>query len=407
MTIVLGLSGSLLAGSVTTQVTNNSYEDSFPRIKADHIVWQGRNDGDWEIFLYNIATGVTTQITDNDYDDLSPQTDGSYIVWQGFKDHEWDIFLWNGSEVQAISDRSAQDASPQIANGRIVWTSEPFGEEFVGPSEVVLYDVETQTRPVLSADVDPGNTLDDGGPRINDEVVIWIQTDDQDNTTLYMYDLSNGSITESPEYVWRDSSQRDGIVSVLSRHDGHDRELFVYSSNSRRYYQVTNNSLDDRYPSISANHVAWMAAGEIFVAEYEYLGLMSPMDNARLPNGTTPTFAWEGIGYDGFKIEFSGSPSFPTLEASVFPSGEGTWTSQTSFTPTEEQWKAIREIQEGNGTVYWRVEAKDAEGGVSFSEVRNFTIDEPGAIIRAAVEPDAKDTTVGTSCFIETVLSWN
>jgi beta propeller repeat protein len=273
VTVTLGFSGSSMAGSVTTQVTNNSYEDSYPRIKGDYVVWQGRNNGDWEIFLYNIATGVTTQITDNDYNDLSPQTDGSYIVWQGFKDHEWDIFLWDGSEAQAISGRNAQDASPQIANGFIVWTSEPFGDDFVGPSEVILYDAVTQIRTVLSANVDPGNTLSDGGPKINDEMVIWVQTDDRDNTAMYMYDFGNATITQNPEYVWGDSPQEDGNLNVLSRHDGHDREIFVYNDNSRVYHQVTDNGLQDRYPSISGSNMTWMGGegevSEIFVAFYE------------------------------------------------------------------------------------------------------------------------------------------
>ena len=246
-----------VAGADTTisQVTSNSYKDSHPQIKGDYLVWQGYVGGDWEIFLYDIATGETSQITDNSYDDLSPRTDGSYIVWQAFYDGEWDIFLWDGTEIQAISDRSVEDASPQIANGLIVWTSEPFGDDFVGPEEVMLYDAVTQTLTVLSAEVDPGNTLDDSGPKINDEVVIWVQTDDQENMTLYMYDLGNVTITENPEYVWRDSPQRDGNLSILTRHDGHDREILVYNSNSRTYHQITDNSLQDRYPSIGENYV--------------------------------------------------------------------------------------------------------------------------------------------------------
>ena len=402
MTIVLGFSGSLLAGSVTTQVTNNSYEDSFPRIKDDYIVWQERNNGDWELFLYNIATGVTTQITDNDYDDLSPQTDGQYVVWQGFDGGEWDIFLWDGSEIKAISDRGAEDVSPQIANGLIVWTSEPFGEDFVGPSEVVLYDVETQTRTVLSADVDPGNTLDDSGARINDEVVIWVQTDDQDNTISYMYDLSNGSITENPEYVWRDTPQRDGNLSVLTRHDGHDREIFVYSSSSRRYYQVTDNSLEDRYPSISGNRVAWMAGGEIFFAEYEYLGLISPTDGAVLSGPGLATFTWEATGCDKFEVKFSADPEFPTSGSLAFPPIEGRWLSETSLTPSEESWGTIRTIARTYGVVYWRVEGMNTEGSVSYSETWSFTIKEFGEVATGITNEDT-DGSGGGPCFIGTV----
>jgi hypothetical protein len=153
-----------------------------------------------------------------------------------------------------------------------------------------------------------------------------------------------------------------------------------------------------------------MAAAEIFVAEYDYLGLVGPADSANVPYSTVPTFSWEGIGYDEFKVSFSGDPAFPTLATSVFSSGSDVWTSQTSFAPTEQQWEAIREINAANGIVYWRVEGRDSEGSVSYTETRNFTIDEPKGSAIAAVQGNADDMSFGGgNCFINSVansLGW-
>ncbi len=308
--ILFGSIGVAAINSTITQVTNDPYENSLPQIKGDYLVWQAYVDGDQEIFLYNIATGVTTQITDNAYADVSVQTDDDYIVWQGFNDGEWDIFLWDGSDIKTISNRGAEDLSPQIADGFIVWTSEPFGDDFVGPEEIILYDVGSETYTTLSEFVDSGNNFDDSAPKINDEVVIWVQTDDQDNTTLYMYDLGDGTITENPDYVWRDSPQRDGDLTVLTRHDGDDREIFLYDSDSREYHQITDNDLADRYPSISGNHIAWMADGEIYLAAFRFPAgegteiiddtYINPGDNEVLPTMPPPISSWEGIGYDNW-----------------------------------------------------------------------------------------------------------
>jgi beta propeller repeat protein len=397
-----------LAGADTTisQVTSNSYKDSHPQIKADYLVWQGYVGGDWEIFLYNIATEETMQITDNTYDDVLPQTDGSYIVWQGFNDGEWDIFLWDGTEIQAISDRSAEDLSPQIANGVLVWTIQPFGDDFVGRSEVILYDAGTQTLSALSEDVDPNNSLDDSAPKINDEVVIWVQTDDQDNTTLYMYDLSNGTMTENPDYVWRDSPQRDGNLSVLIRHDSHDWEIFLYNSESRRYHQITDNILHDSYPSISRNYVSWTAGEEIFVAECKYLSLINPGDSAILSEILPPTFTWEGIGYDRFNVEFSEDPDFLSGNVLTLSVGEETLPSETFLTPTESDWGAIRTIEQENGRAYWRVEGKASDGSVSYSETWSFMIQEDGVTATATTTGGSGANTRGGGdsgpCFIGT-----
>ncbi|MBW1858932.1 MAG: hypothetical protein JRI70_02380 [Deltaproteobacteria bacterium] len=272
--ITLGFNGIPLAGSTITQVTNNSYEDSFPRIKGDYLVWQGYVDGDQEIFLYNIATGETTQITYNDYDDLSPQTDGSNIVWHGFKDGEWDIFLWDGSTVQTISDRSAEDVSPQIANGLIVWASAPFGGDSAGSGEIMFYDVGTKTHILLSGSVDPGNVLDDSAPRISAEEVMWTQTDNDENTTMYLYSLPSGPAFRAPEsYIWKGSAQSDGNLMVSTPFDGNDKEIVVHDNTLRSRERITNNDLQDTFPSISGNYVAWVGgqlqAAEIYLAFYE------------------------------------------------------------------------------------------------------------------------------------------
>jgi hypothetical protein len=79
------------------------------------------------------------------------------------------------------------------------------------------------------------------------------------------------------------------------------------------------------------------------------------------------TFAWEGIGYDKFKVEFS---------SLALPPGDDSWLLQTSLVPTEEDWEAIRTIGQSNGTVYWSVEGVRSDGSVSYSETWRFTIQE-------------------------------
>jgi TolB protein len=269
LSITIGLGGLLRAEPAITRVTSNSYQDSFPQIGGSYVVWQAYIDNDWEIFLYDITTGMTTQLTDNDYDELSPRTDSHYVVWQGFQDGEWEIFLWDGTDIKMLSDRSAEDVGPQIANGFVVWTSEPFGDDFVGPSEIILYDAGAQMTTVLSASVDPDNTLNDSAPRINNKAVIWAQGCSQCDTAEYMYDLSDGTITKDPDYVWRGNPQADGRLRVLTRLCGNDREIFVYNSDSGRYHQMTNNSVQDRCPSISGGYIVWMtgegATSEIYL----------------------------------------------------------------------------------------------------------------------------------------------
>ncbi|MBW2171413.1 MAG: hypothetical protein JRF69_05430 [Deltaproteobacteria bacterium] len=85
--------GLVHADIAIVPVTANAHADIAPHIHGNYVVWQGYVDGDWEIFLYNIATEETTQVTENDYDDFSPKTDGNDVVWVGYNRPGGEIFL--------------------------------------------------------------------------------------------------------------------------------------------------------------------------------------------------------------------------------------------------------------------------------------------------------------------------
>jgi beta propeller repeat protein len=388
LTGILVFGGLVHAGSTVIQVTDNFYEDSLPQIKGDYVVWQGKVNGDWDVFICNIYTPeALIQIADNDYDDVAPQTDGNYVAWLGDSSAGGEIFLYNveSGSITQITDNDNVDSPPQIADGRVVWASQEVSDS-VEPGEIMLYHISTGVTEQLTDD-----TLDDSDPKIDSNTVFWVQTDEEETTRLLIHDITAGTTTEAPEdFVWGESPQTDGNLTVLTRHDGDDREVFLLNSASRRYHQVTDNDLEDTYPSISGNNMAWMAGGEIFLGEYEYLGLSRPADNAVLSNDPPATFAWEGIGYEKYKVEFS---------SLALPPGNDSFLLQTSLTPTGEDWKAIRTIGRRNGSVHWRVEGVRSDGSVSYSETWSFIIKEPGEIATGITNEDT-DGSGGGPCFI-------
>jgi beta propeller repeat protein len=264
LSTVIVLGGLLHAEPTITQITNNTYEDNLPQVKGGYVVWQGKVDGDWEIFLCNVNTPeAPIRITDNDCDDMFPQTDGNYVVWLGFSHSGGQVFVYDiGNEtITQITNDDYVDSSPQIADGRVVWASQVVTDS-VEPGEIMLYDVATEITTQLTDDV-----LDDSNPRINSDTVFWVQTDEEEDTRLFVYDLATGVTSEAPEgFVWADSPQIDGNLTVLTRHDGDSREFFVLDTSSRTYHQITDDGLQGRYPSISGCYIAWMAEGEIFLA---------------------------------------------------------------------------------------------------------------------------------------------
>lgn len=320
-----------------------------------------------------MPSATITQVTDNDSDDLLPQTDGQYIVWQGFGDGESDILLWDGDQIRVISNSGADDLAPQIKSGLVVWTSEPLTEGVAGQAEIVLYDIAARTSLILSESVDSGNVLDDTSPRIHHDGVSWIQTDDEDNATIYFYDFSTGAVEAAPDRVTRQTPQSDGSLTVLKQCYEGDRDLFLYSECSKKFRRITQNHVDERYPALSGHCVAWIAEGEVFLAKVQYIDLITPAHRSTLSTVSPPVFAWEGLGYDAFKVVFSNDPGFPARKTLTLPRREKTWLSTSSFEPNSREWNLILRTLQGNETLYWKVKGRDAAGHIGLSATYSFS----------------------------------
>jgi len=73
-------------------------------------------------------------------------------------------------------------------------------------------------------------------------------------------------------------------------------------------------------------------------------------DTIRLEEGP-PTYRWHSLVYTRFNIHFGSAPNFPRGSLKYRAKGS------SSFTPSAQQWKAIRKLaQASGGTLYWRVQ---------------------------------------------------
>ncbi len=80
------------------------------------------------------------------------------------------------------------------------------------------------------------------------------------------------------------------------RNDGSDWEIILRKNGQNGFEQVTNNTLDDRYPSISGDFMTWMAgegqASEIYIAQYTAAGCKGDLDG----NGLVDMQDWLKFG---------------------------------------------------------------------------------------------------------------
>jgi len=250
------------------QLTYNSTEDSYPQIQDDHVVWQGKVNDSWEIFHHDLATDITTQITSNTVDDISPQTDGRYVAWIGnaanpvVTYYDTTTGVTSTVPIEGVNNH----ASVKIANGKIAWSAG------VGLGEIYLHDIASSTTNNIS-----NSPLNDFAPMINAASVSWSQIDagdpeneEDDVIQVMLYDIASATASLAEEgYYWPDSSLRDGSLSVDTRFDGDDSDLFVKFNNTTTL-QITANDTKDAFASISGQTIVWVndvdSNAEVYVA---------------------------------------------------------------------------------------------------------------------------------------------
>lgn len=86
------------------------------------------------------------------------------------------------------------------------------------------------------------------------------------------------------------------------------------------------------------------------------------------------------------------------------PSGNDSFLLQTSLTPAEEDWEAIRRIGQISGSIRWMVEGILSDGSVRYSEMWIFMIKEPVEITTGITDENTDGSNRGP-CFVGTAAS--
>jgi len=238
-----------IATSAGTNISNNGFEDSFPKTAGGYVVWQGKAGNDWEIFLYNANNGFgPVQITDNNYGDVNPETDGRYVTWASGFSPNGEIFLYDiatsttiritdyqytdhvntsctasadpypcctggicvgetpencdgscdsrtecvdtygGSWTGTGTCNSQYDHDPKIVDGVVVWVSHSEGvDTMYGPGDIMLYNAAYGSYENISRQIDPNNEHDDYAFRFDGNRIQWVQNTSGDMPN-YVYD---------------------------------------------------------------------------------------------------------------------------------------------------------------------------------------------------------------------------
>ncbi len=166
-------------------VTHNLYDPQSPgrpSIYGDKIVYQAYRGSNWDIYLYNIATGSEIRITDESAYQQYPSIYRNMIVWQDYRNGNWDIYLYDlstGNE-RRITTHSAHQQYPVIYGNKIAWQ-----DSRNDAGDIYAYDLGTGVETQITS-----AAAEQWSPAISGSKLVW---DDRRNggRDLYLYDFNN------------------------------------------------------------------------------------------------------------------------------------------------------------------------------------------------------------------------
>jgi len=77
----------------TTRKVINTGRQYSADISGSRIVYDDNRDGNWNIYMYDDATGKEQQLTNEPHDQMSPQIYGDQILYMDNRNGDWDIYM--------------------------------------------------------------------------------------------------------------------------------------------------------------------------------------------------------------------------------------------------------------------------------------------------------------------------
>lgn len=194
------------------RLTNDDFDQQYPAISGTKVVWQDDRNGDWDIYLYDAATGQTRRLTDDPKDQERPQIAGHYVVWEDYRNSQLrenpDIYMLDletGVEMMVNSPDSlwgGYELRPAIddTNGVVVvWYESANGISECG--RTFYRYIDGSGGPIQAYQ----DSITQTSPWVSEQKIVWTDTDlggvyfryviSQYTPTIVLERMSNDTVT--------------------------------------------------------------------------------------------------------------------------------------------------------------------------------------------------------------------
>jgi hypothetical protein len=283
------------------RLTDNDTDDDQMSIWGSHLVWQGFDGSDYEIYYMNLSdpTATPQPITNNSTNDFRPSIWGNCIVWEHHNGSSLEILTLSLNDLGAAPQNLSSPASgsnPKIWGNFAVWnqgdalyyhdfskgetqllaTTGISNSRFnLWQDRIVWEGQGSSSREIFATNLaDPNaviqqlsdNAYEDSQPLIHGNFVVWVGHSTPDGQ-IYAFELG---VSTAPELISTTSSNNNapavnGHLAAWVGTDGADSEIYLYDLaqlGTAVPVVMTDNSVGDFSPAIWDNYLVWNSEGK-------------------------------------------------------------------------------------------------------------------------------------------------
>jgi beta propeller repeat protein len=242
--------------SIPVTRTGSFYDP--PAIYSDTAIYMSEWNSIKTLFTYTISEDKISQlpVSSNGSEQYSPEIDGNNIVFlERNQDGNSRVFLYNlisGSKVQ-LTDKtdSSNQYSPCVSGNNVIWY-----DDAEGKASIHLYNISTGVSKILVQDTGDFYYM---RPSINKEKIVWSDYREK-NYDIYQYDLLTGTETLITPGTNMSDQMNPAIFNDLIAWEDYrnqNPEIYLYNMTSGEGFTVGTQGSDKQLPKINSNRIVW------------------------------------------------------------------------------------------------------------------------------------------------------
>ncbi|HEX7319426.1 MAG TPA: DUF5050 domain-containing protein [bacterium] len=235
-------------GSIVKKISQGGMntDPDFSR-RGDKVVYVSNQDGDDELYVYDIATQKTDKITDNRCQDLSPSIspDSKDVVYASDLDGAWDIYSVNlaTKKIARLTSNKSWDGLPHYApDGQwITFSSKRDGSDDI----YTMRSNGTDCRLLYASKGD-----DDDASLVGDD--LFFRSSQDGEWEIYRLTMKSGlliRLTHNEDLDWNPRVSPDGKRLLLSRQIKNRWRLYFINLENSIPSDVIMRAIDEHLPA--------------------------------------------------------------------------------------------------------------------------------------------------------------